>query len=904
MKTQVFLREEQKYKEIAITDSTKPEINDKLLSKWENIINVMAEIIEVSAALIMKVNQDSIRVFLKNQNKDNPYKIGFSDSLGQGLFCETVIAKNKVLYIKNALKNDVWKDNPHIDLDMISYYGLPLNWSDGESFGTICILNNDIIDLNQKRKNLLKLFRNQIEEDLNSLLRKRKLNNFFDINLDLLCIANMEGDFVKVNSAWEDLLGYSKAKLEGMNFLDFLHPDDIKLTRKVIEQLKANKKITKFVNRFEDEKGDYHYLEWNSKATKKYFYAAARDITKRKKNEYKIKKQKKKLDWIIEGTNTGIWEWNIETGKTVFNKKWAEMIGYELEELEPTTVETWEDLTHPVDLQNSKKELKKYFNGNLDFYSSEMRMKHKEGHWVWVLDKGKVISWNDDGQPHKMLGLHIDISKQKRYEQIIKELNKVAIEFQELANGKEICQQTIAKAREILDFDLSYIGLLKDGKFVLTAASEKIDAETLPLEYGMIGKAFKNNESNLTLDTEKDPEAKPLDREYKSGITVPMQDIGVFQVIAAEKNSFNWRDLELAEILIASTKAALEKLYYEKELEYKSFYDSLTNLYNRRFFEEEMQRLNTKRQLPLSIIMADLNGLKIINDSFGHAKGDELLVKTAEILKETLREEDIIARHGGDEFAVLMPETAREELEKIINRIKEKIQLINTNKKIPLSLAIGGAIKNNSAEDINEVLSKADNQMYQNKLSESRNSKRKIVQGLLNILDAKSPETKEHASRMSNLALDFGEKLGLSISELNRLSLLANFHDIGKANISEKILNKKDQLTKEEWQLLQGHSEKGYKIAISSEEFAVIADEIYAHHENWDGSGYPRALSGEDIPYLARIISIIDAYEVMTHNRPYGEAISKKEALAEIKNSAGSQFDPALVEEFIEMMRN
>ncbi|MFP4021490.1 MAG: GAF domain-containing protein, partial [Halanaerobium sp.] len=150
MKTQVFLREEQKYKEIAITDSTKPEINDKLLSKWKNIINVMAEIIEVSAVLIMKVNQNSIQVFIKNQNKDNPYKIGFSDSLGQGLFCETVIAQNKVLYIKNALKNDVWKDNPHIDLNMISYYGLPLNWSDGESFGTICILNNDIIDLNQK----------------------------------------------------------------------------------------------------------------------------------------------------------------------------------------------------------------------------------------------------------------------------------------------------------------------------------------------------------------------------------------------------------------------------------------------------------------------------------------------------------------------------------------------------------------------------------------------------------------------------------------------------------------------------------------------------------------------------------------------------------------------------------
>ena len=584
MKTRVFLREEQIFKDVAITDPKKPEINDKLLNKWKNIVNVMSEIIQVSAALIMKINPDSIGVFLKNQNKDNPYQIGVSDSLGCGLFCETVIAKNKVLYIKNALKNDVWKDGPHIDLDMISYYGLPLNWPDGESFGTICILNDKIIDLNQKSKNLLEVFRKLIEEDLNSLIKQQELNNFFDINLDLLCIANTEGDFVKVNKAWVDLLGYSKAELEEMNYLDFVHPDDLESTQNVIDKLKNNEKITKFVNRAKDKKGNYHYLEWTSKANGKHFYATARDITVRKKQELKIKKQKKRLDWIIEGTNTGTWEWNIETGKTIFNENWTEMLGYKLEELEPTTIETWEALTHPVDLENSKKELEKHFNGDLDFYSIEMRMKHKKGHWVWVLDKGKVISWTDDGKAHKMLGLHIDISKQKRYEQIIKELNKVAIEFQKLNNEKEICQQTIEKAREILNFDLSYIGLVKDNKFVLTAASDKIKVETIPLDYGIIGKAFKNNESYLTLDTEKAPEAKPLEKRYKSGITVPMQDTGVFQVIATEKNSFNQRDLELAEILIASTKSALEKVYYEKELEYKSFYDSLTNLYNRRLF--------------------------------------------------------------------------------------------------------------------------------------------------------------------------------------------------------------------------------------------------------------------------------------------------------------------------------
>jgi len=194
--------------------------------------------------------------------------------------------------------------------------------------------------------------------------------------------------------------------------------------------------------------------------------------------------------------------------------------------------------------------------------------------------------------------------------------------------------------------------------------------------------------------------------------------------------------------------------------------------------------------------------------------------------------------------------------------------------------------------------------MYQNKLSESRSSKSNIVQGLLNTLSAKSSETKEHAMRMTNLAFHFGEELNFSNSELNRLSLLATMHDIGKTTISEEILNKPGSLSEEEWKIVKRHSEQGYKIATASEEFALIADEILTHHEKWDGSGYPNGLKGEEIPYLARNISIVDAYDVMTNERPYSKAISKEEALTEIKECAGSQFDPELAEGFIKIMKN
>jgi len=345
-----------------------------------------------------------------------------------------------------------------------------------------------------------------------------------------------------------------------------------------------------------------------------------------------------------------------------------------------------------------------------------------------------------------------------------------------------------------------------------------------------------------------------------------------------------------------------ERKKREEKIEYLSYKDQLTDLYNRRFFEEEMKRLDTQRKLPISIIMADLNGLKIINDSYGHEKGDEILKRTAKILKNSIRKEDVLARQGGDEFAILLPQTQKDEAQEVINRIKRKTDKTR-DEVIPISIALGVATKENKEQNIDNILKKADDNMYQNKLSESRSSKSNIVQGLLNTLSAKSPETKEHTKRMAELSKKLGNKLKLSNSELNKLSLLATLHDIGKTTISEKILNKSENLSKEEWKILKEHSETGYKIATASNEFSVVAEEILSHHENWDGSGYPRGIKGENIPYLARIISIIDAYDVMTTNKPYSKAISKKAALNEIKECAGSQFDPELVEEFIEIIK-
>jgi diguanylate cyclase (GGDEF)-like protein/PAS domain S-box-containing protein len=637
MKSRVFLRSKNKFKEVEITDINKPEISEKFIDKWQNILNLITDLVSISAALIMKINSESIEVFLKSENESNPYDIGEEVDLGEGLYCETVIGENKELYIENALKNNIWKNNPDIELEMISYYGLPINWPDKKAFGTICILDDKNMKLKAKDKKLMQEFKNIIEEDLELLInqadlidQKRLFENLFDESLEGILLMDQDYNVLKLNSKFEEVFGYSETELLGNNIENFIVPES------------------------EREK----------------FYKYKKQVLADNKVEAKVRRKTK--------------------------------------------------------------------DGTIKYFS-----------------------------------LHV------------------------------------------------------------------IKVELMA--------------SNL-------------------GIYAVYDDI-------------------------------TEQKKQEEKIKYLSYKDSLTDLYNRRFFEEEMKRLDTKRQLPISIIMADVNGLKIINDSLGHQKGDQLLVKTAKILKSTIRDEDILARQGGDEFAVILPKTEQKSAQQIINRINKKCKKTE-NDELRVSIALGTATKTKKEQDLEEILKQADNDMYQNKLSESRSTKSKIVKSLVDTLSEKSNETKEHSERMSKLAKGFGSFLGLNNSQLQRLSLLGTLHDIGMITIPESILNKPDKLTEAEWKIVKKHPETGYQITSASEEFKIIADDILAHHERWDGSGYPQELKGVDIPYLARIITIVDAYDVMTHDTSYKSAVSKEDALQEIKKCAESQFDPDLAEEFIDFIKH
>ncbi|MDQ7789134.1 MAG: PocR ligand-binding domain-containing protein [Eubacteriales bacterium] len=377
--------------------------------------------------------------------------------------------------------------------------------------------------------------------------------------------------------------------------------------------------------------------------------------------------------------------------------------------------------------------------------------------------------------------------------------------------------------------------------------------------------------------------------------------------LIAELEALNEQIAGANQGLIAANQAMVvsnnELMRAKDKLNYLSAHDPLTGLYNRIRFEDEMRRLERGRHDRVGIIVCDVDGLKLINDTLGHEAGDGLLSAAAGIIQSTFRDGDIVSRIGGDEFAVVLPSAPEAVIESACRKIRDRVTAYNhSHTELPLSMSVGFAIGDTSGPvTINDLFKEADNNMYREKLHRSMSARSAIVQTLMKALEARDFVTEGHADRLQTLVVRVAIVLGMPEHQVSDLRLLAQFHDIGKVGIPDRILFKPASLMPEETSEMRRHCEIGHRIALSAPDMIPIADWILKHHEWWNGQGYPLGLQGEGIPLECRILAVVDAYDAMTNDRPYRPAMPHETATDELLRCAGTQFDPLVVEKFVQL---
>lgn len=348
--------------------------------------------------------------------------------------------------------------------------------------------------------------------------------------------------------------------------------------------------------------------------------------------------------------------------------------------------------------------------------------------------------------------------------------------------------------------------------------------------------------------------------------------------------------------VVGTSRDITERKKLEDKLTYLSYRDKLTGLYNRTYFDKVSEEYNKNKEDIISIIMGDMNGLKIVNDSLGHLEGDRFIVEISKIIKKVVKDKGEVVRWGGDEIVIILKGTDKDKAIEISEDISNECLLAN-HKPVPLSISLG--VSSGKGKNINELITEAEKEVYKNKLLNDATIRKATINSIKrNIYN--NDESKKRIKRMMKLANKIGEEMKLSKNEMDNLRLVVKLHDIGKIGISYEILEKGNNLTKEEIELIKLHTEKGYRILQADKDLSHIASAVLTHHERWDGKGYPLGLAGNSIPFCARVVYLLNAYDYMINGKD--EKISKEEAIEVIKKESGKKFDPRLVKVFLRVL--
>ena len=465
-----------------------------------------------------------------------------------------------------------------------------------------------------------------------------------------------------------------------------------------------------------------------------------------------------------------------------------------------------------------------------------------------------------------------------------------ALKEQEL----ETSQQSL---RLILDSTAEGIyGMDKEGNCTFCNASclSLLGYET---EEALLGKNMHQLIHHSTKHGDVIPEAScPIRQSLKDGVGTVMENQGFYRKDGSYFDVLCYaypqkREGKVVGSVVTFTDNTERKANLAK-IEYLSLHDQLTGLYNRAFFDDALEKINRKELLPVSIIVGDVNGLKLSNDIFGHTAGDRLLTDIADVLTDSCRAHDIISRIGGDEYVVLLPNTTEQTAAEILERIRTRLD----GKEILAgrrALALGTATKTKMEERIHDVFDLAEDLMYREKTLRRSETQRQQLEVLLRMLFEKAPSEEHHAQQVQKHATYIGELLHLSSEDIRLLSRAGYYHDIGKVVLDRTLIETKGRNPRMQ-KSYHDHASAGYRILNTFEETVDLAPLVLNHHERWDGTGYLRGLKGEEIPVISRILRLAEIWE--REQLEHASFERKKEILLSL---AGTEADPYLIEQIL-----
>ena len=627
------------------------------------------------------------------------------------------------------------------------------------------------------------------------------------------------------------------------------------------------------------------------------------DINCRKQKERALYESEKRYRNLVESQNDLIVRVDPEYRFTYVNDTYCRFFGKGREELIGSI---FTPLVYQEDVEETLEAMKKLWEPP---YRVNILQRAKTVYGLrWILWEDSVV-FGDNGEITEIQAVGRDVTQikeaQQELEQKQEQLEKT---LQELKEERDKMADLLNFQAEILSTAVIWINMLdEEGNVTFwNKAAENISgfrAEEVVGHAQIWEWLYPDPEYRASIMSKVKAIIQSGEKVENLETQVRTKN-GQYRIISWYSNSLEKNGKMVGSIALGAD--VTEQRYYQEQLKHLSLHDQLTGLYNRAYLENELKRLNKSREHPVTIMSIDVDGLKAINDMFGHEQGDRILKLTADILQETFRASDILSRAGGDEFVALLPGTDAQAGSKIVQRIRSRVEKYNREKQdtqLPLSLSVGMAVAEDRSRDLFAVFKKADDLMYRDKLNKDVTARSQIMRTIMAALEERDFITHGHARRLEDLCRLLGESAGLSEKQLSDLALLAQVHDMGKVGIPDHVLFKEGPLTEDEWEIMYKHPEKGYRIAKASNDLAEIADLILKHHERWDGEGYPLGLEGEEIPVECRILAIADAYDAMTSDRPYRKALDYEDAIAELKRCSGTRFDPYLVDKFIEIIQ-